>query len=637
MNEKRIEPSLIGENRQRFRSAGKESIRQKKHKKTKREGLFFRLIKWMLILVIWGTVAAGSLIVWYGYDLPDIHKLQATVRQPGITLLARDGSLIATYGELYGTQIKLEELPAHTTQALLATEDRRFYEHFGVDIFGVMRAIWNNYRRGGVVQGGSTITQQLAKNFLLSEKLFSPQDRSLRRKVQELLLAFWLESNLTKDQILSIYLNRVYFGAGTYGLEAASQKYFGKSASDLSLYESAILAGLLKAPSKYSPLTHPEAAEGRAKVVLENMVKVGFISEQEAKFQRILLKNPSSNANVIHKARYFADWIMETLHDFVGDVQQDLIIKTTLDLKLQNLADESYHALLDKEGQAHRVSQGAMIAMTPDGGVRALIGGRDYQKSQFNRATQARRQPGSAFKLFLFLAALEKGYDLQTIVSDLPVQVGKWRPKNDDHWQSKGDITFEEAFAESVNTSAVRIISDIGYKPVIEVASRLGLLGEQPKNLTLALGTGEASLLEMTAAYASVMNHGFGVWPYGILEVKTPEGVVLYQRRNQGASRVIDKENVVKLLYMLQKVMEYGTGKRSILNRPCAGKTGTTQNYNDGWFIGFTPDLVTGVWMGNDDNVLMKKVPGGGLPAQLWKNFMETAHSGLPIKNFPDF
>lgn len=604
-------------------------------KKQPRVNLAIKFCRTMAILMIWSVFLGGLAVLWFAYDLPDVKALELSTRKPGVTILDRHGRLIASYGDLHASAVFLDELPPYVVQALLATEDRRFYDHFGIDVIGIMRAMIRNYQEGSIVQGGSTITQQLAKNFLLSEKLYTPQDRSLRRKAQEVLLALWLESTFTKDQILTIYLNRVYLGAGTYGIEAASRQYFNKHARELSLYEAAVIAGLLKAPSKYAPNTHPKQAHERARVVLSNMVKEGMISEIEEKIQAL---SPHSLEKIDQKknqARYFSDWIMENLKNFVSDRHQDMIVKTTLDFSLQTKAEESMRHFIDLHRDPHNVSQAALVAMTPDGGVRALVGGYDYYQSQFNRATQAKRQAGSAFKLFVFLSALEHGYKTDSLVSDDFIQIGSWRPRNDT-WKIQGEVSLEEAFAYSINTSTVRLIKEIGFTPVSEVAKKLGILCPLPDNLTVALGSGETTLLELTTAYGTLANHGFAVWPYGITSIHKPNGDVIFQREPLAPLRLLDKDIVLSMTSMLQSVMNYGSGKKARLDRPCAGKTGTSQNFKDAWFIGFTPDLITGVWMGNDDGASMKKVRGGLLPALIWRQFMEEAHKNIRIREFPE-
>lgn len=613
----------------------KEAHKKLKKKHPKNKKIIWKAMRIFMIICIWIAFFSGLALLWFAYDLPDINTLEISARKPGISIVDRHGKTIATYGDLHSDSVSLNELPSHVIQALLATEDRRFYHHFGIDLIGIFRAMLKNYQEGSIVQGGSTITQQLAKNFLLSEGLYTPQDRSLRRKAQEALLALWLESNFTKDQILTIYLNRVYLGAGTYGIEAASRQYFGKHARDLTLYEAAVIAGLLKAPSKYAPNAHPKQAHERARVVLSNMVKEGMISEIEEKIQEL---SPDSLEKIEHKknqARYFSDWIKENLKDFVGDTNQDMIVHTTLDFSLQAKAEESVKHFIDQHRKEHNLSQAALVAMTPDGGVRALVGGYDYYKSQFNRATQAKRQAGSAFKLFVFLSALEQGYRPESSISDEFIQIGSWRPRNDT-WKIRGEVTLEEAFAYSINTSAVRLIKELGVKPVSDVAKKMGLLCPLPDNLTIALGSGETTLLELTTAYGTIANHGFAVWPYGITLIKKPTGEVIYQREAEASVRLLSRDVELEMLQMMQAVMTYGSGKRARLDRPCAGKTGTTQDFKDAWFVGFTPDLITGVWMGNDAGTSMKKVRGGLLPALIWHQFMEEAHKNIRVRNFPD-
>lgn len=579
------------------------------------------LLKMTALLAIWGGVALTGLVVWFGYDLPDIQRLQATTRKPGISIVTQDGALIATYGDIYGSAVAGKDLPRYIPQAILAIEDRRFYKHFGVDILGVLRAAWVNYRAQRVVQGGSTLTQQLAKNFLLSEKLYTPNDRSLRRKAQELILALWLEYNFTKDQILDIYMNRVYLGAGTFGIEAAAQKYFGKRARSLTLYEAAVLAGLLKAPSFYSPTGNPQRANERAQTVLNAMIEAGFITPHERQSLQVSDRAMYLAYDGSRVGRYFTDWIVESLPNYIGEVDCDIMVITTYDAGLQKIAEQKTAAVLEKYGREKGVHQAALVAMTTNGAVKCMVGGQNYAQSQFNRATQALRQAGSAFKLFVFLAALEKGVSPGTLISDRPVRIGGWRPKNY-LWRSRGEISFADAVAYSVNTATVRLAFQAGRKQVAAVARRLGIMSAVPDNLSIALGSADVTLLQLTSAYAAVANGGMGVWPYGILEIRDRYGHTLYRRKGQGAGRVMSYDHAKLMVQMLTGVMRYGTGKSAALAGPCAGKTGTNQDYRDAWFIGFTPDLVTGVWFGNDDRTPMKAVSGGKLPALLWKEFM---------------
>lgn len=584
------------------------------------------LLKWSCILVIWGFFVGGCVTLWYGYDLPDITKLQQTERRPSITILAKDGTKLATYGDLHGQMVDLKKLPPYVVQALLSIEDRRFYSHFGVDVLGLLRAIWVNYRAGHVVQGGSTITQQLAKNFLQSEKLYGVNDRSLRRKIQEALLALWLERNFSKDQILTMYLNRVYLGSGTFGLAAAAQHYFGKRPQDLSLYEAAVIMGLLKAPSKYSPSTNPDLADQRAAQVLENMQAEGFITE-DVKDASLAMASTTSETFRGSAIRYFTDWVVDILPTIVDVDDKDVIITTTLDPQLQSLAEAKVQQVMEEKGDKAKVSQMSLVSMTHEGAIRALIGGTNYRKSQFNRATQALRQPGSSFKLVLYLAALESGMHPGDYVSDVPIQLGKWRPKNY-KYQTRGEIPLSEAMAHSVNTVSVRLAHQMGIKKVKETARRIGLKSPLPDDLTIVLGTGETTLLELTTAYAVIARHGWSVSPYAILKVAEVGGHILYTHKDIAPHRVVDPYVAQALTQMMQGVMEYGTGRKSALNRPSAGKTGTTQNYRDAWLIGFTPELITGTWAGNDDNTPLN--PAAGSPAaRLWHLYM----MGVPYRD----
>lgn len=618
------------------RSKSKDVLsKQKKAPKPKAsKGKKSKLAALLFSILIWAIVVGGCILIWFAYDLPDIKRLELTTREPSVTLLARDGSTIATYGDLYGSFIHVKDLPPYIPQAILATEDRRFYEHFGVDILGVLRAAWTNFRARAVVQGGSTITQQLAKNFLLSEKLYEANDRSLRRKVQEVLLALWLEAHLKKDQILSIYLNRVYLGAGVYGINAAAWRYFGESAKELSVYEASIIAGLLKAPSRYSPISNPELAHSRAQVVLGAMVEAGYLTSEQIRQYHAMPAQLIKTKSEALVGRYFADWVFETLDEYIGKPSEDIVVKTTLDPRLQKFAEKSVSDVLTSDGAKFEASQASLVSMTPDGGVRAMVGGVNYVQSQFNRATQAKRQTGSAFKFFVFLAALEHEYTPETMMSDVPLQIGTWKPKNY-AWKSRGELTLKDGFAYSVNAVTVRLAARLGLPSLNKIARRLGLTSPMPKDLTIVLGSGEATLLELSAAYATIANHGFGVWPYGIIEVRNGQGELIYKRNSQGAGRILHPQTVRDGLKLMEAAFSYGTGKSANIGRPCAGKTGTSQKYRDAWAIGFTPDLVTGVWMGNDDNKSMKSVTGGKLPAKIWKLFMTNAHEGYPVHYFP--
>ena len=587
------------------------------------------LLYWLLVLAVWAAIAVMGVLAWYAYDLPDVSKLNVITRGPSVTLTDREGRTITNLGEVYGEAVQASDLPVHLPQAVIATEDRRFYSHIGVDVLGLARATVSNIMAGRVVQGGSTITQQLAKNVFLTP------ERTIKRKAQEVLLAFWLEANFSKDQILTLYLNRVYFGAGAYGVDAAARRYFGKPATNVNLAEAAMLAGLLKAPSRYAPTRDLEAARDRARVVLAGMKDAGFLDDAST---AAALKSPAGlgrSRDARRTARYFIDWIMDRLPDYVGTTERSLTISTTLDLNLQRAAERSLSALLAKSGKAAGVGQGAVLILAPDGSVAAMVGGRNYTQSQFNRAVQARRQPGSAFKPVVYLAGLESGLTPESRMVDKPVTVGNWSPGNY-NGRFAGPMSLSEALAGSVNTVAVQVWQRAGHGRVADAALRLGLSGDLPARPSVALGTAETSLTELTAAYATIANGGRGVLPHGILEIRdTTSGEVIYRRRGGGAGRAMSARHAAELTRMLQAVIAEGTGKAAGLDRPVAGKTGTSQDYRDAWFLGFTAHYVAGVWLGNDDNTAMKRVTGGGLPAQLWRDIMLAAHTdilAMPLK-----
>ena len=589
-------------------------------------GWMKQLVQWGLVAAIWCGIALGAVLAWFALDLPDISKVAQFERRASITVLAADGSEFARFGDLHGTTLSVKDLPPHLVDAVLAIEDRRFYSHFGIDPLGLARAIYVNWRSGRAVQGGSTITQQLAKN------LFLTPEKSLKRKIQEAMLALWLESRFTKDQILTAYLNRVYLGAGTYGVDAAARTYFGKPATEVDIRESAVLAGLLKAPSRYAPSSNPDESAERARVVMAAMLDAGYLTQ--AQYDAARTAKPSPRRRPGGDGRYFADWVTDLVPGFAGPDHGDVIVRTTLDLKMQRAAEQRMEALLAGPGAAANVRQGALVAMSPDGAVRALVGGRDYDSSEFNRATQALRQPGSAFKPFVYLAALEAGWTPDSLIDDAPVQLGNWSPGNYDG-KYRGSITLASALAHSSNTATARLIDRVGTDRVRRIASDLGISSPLTRDLSLALGTSEVTPLELVRAYAGIANRGVPVWAYAITEIKSRDGAVLYRRQGGGGAPVVDPAHAVQLARMMTGVLDYGTGRSARLNRPAAAKSGTTQDYHDAWFVGFTADLVAGVWLGNDNNDAMKKVTGGTLPAKLWREFMLDAHAGKPARPLP--
>lgn len=588
-----------------------------------------RLAYWSAVLALWGGIAAALLLAWYAYDLPDTDMLGRGRASTGITFLGANGETVGTRGDIVGTTVRLREMPPHLVNAVIATEDRRFYSHIGVDPWGLLRAVWANVRAGRIVQGGSTITQQLAKNIFLTP------ERSIRRKTQELLLALWLEQQYSKDEILTLYLNRVYFGSGTYGVSAAAHKYFGKSVGALNLSEAAMLAGLLKAPSRYAPTRDLALAQKRANQVLANMVDAGFLTGNGASAASGRPATVRAGGGA-YGVQYYLDWVVDRLPDYIGRPDADLIVETTLDSRLQALAEEKMAAAFVAAGKAAKVGQGAMVVLAPDGAVRAMVGGRSYAQSQFNRATQARRQPGSAFKPFVYLTALEQGMTPDTMMRDSPLIFGDWQPRN---FSGKfaGEVSLEVALRDSINTVAVKVSEKVGRRRVIDTAHRLGILSDLQPTPAIALGASEVGLLELTAAYAPFANGGRTVLPHGIRKVKTAAGRVLYQRRGAGGGQVIARRDLDAINRMLITSLQSGTGKSARLSgRVAAGKTGTSQDFRDAWFVGYTPQLVTGIWFGNDDGRPMRRVTGGGLPALTWQRFMSRALAPMPSTPFPE-
>lgn len=578
---------------------------------------FAWLFRWALVLGVWCAVGLGLVLLWFSGDLPDISKVAQAERRPSVILMAADGSEFARFGDTHSAGISADALPKNIVNAVIAIEDRRFRYHFGVDPIGLARALYVNYRSGRRSQGGSTLTQQLAKN------LFLTPEKSIRRKIQEAMLALWLERRFTKDQILAAYLNRVYLGAGAYGVDAAARVYFGKSAQEVSLREAAIIAGLLKAPSRYSPTSNPNEAEERAKVVLSAMVDAGFISDQER--TSALNDVGGGKPRPVEDGGYFADWANDLVEGFLGKNHGDVVVWTTMDPNLQRAAERRVSDLLAGPGVKAKVGQAAIVSMTPDGAVRALVGGRDYATSEFNRAIQALRQPGSSFKPFIYLTALQAGITPDDAIEDAPVKIGNYAPHNYDG-KYRGTITVAQALAQSSNVATLRILDRVGVDPVRRNAQAFGISTPLTRDLSLALGTSEVTPLDLTRAYAGIASRGRAVWPFGVTRITAPDGGVLFERKSPGGNRIADPATVETLIGMMRGVVEFGTGKAAKLpNRVVAGKSGTTNDSRDAWFMGFTDELVTGVWMGNDDDTPMNKVTGGGLPAKLWHDFMADA------------
>jgi penicillin-binding protein 1A len=608
--------------------SGASSKRRKRKKRKAQRPFFGRLIYWGVVLGLWLVIGAAGTLAWTGAHLPPIQSLEIPKRPPSIQIVDDRGKTFATRGDMAGADVALKEMPSYVPRAFVAIEDRRFYEHYGVDPYGIARALFANILHRGVSQGGSTITQQLAKN------LFLTQERTIHRKLQEMLLALWLERKFSKTQILELYLNRVYFGSGAYGIEQASQRYFGKSARRISLPEAAMLAGLVKSPSRLAPTRNFNAAEKRAHAVLNAMADLHFITGSS---ERAALAHPP---HIVAQAggggsNYVADWVMDAVNDVLGHVDEDITVRTTIDAGLQADAEKALADELKLKGAKGHVSQGALVAMTPDGAVRALVGGRDYADSQFNRAVAAKRQPGSAFKPFVYLTALEHGLTPDSVREDAPIKVKNWRPENYGH-EYYGQVPLSKALALSLNTVSVRLTLEFGPASVIRTAHRLGIASHLEPNASIALGTSEVSVLELTGAYAPFANGGYAVMPHVIESITDSKGKLLYTRNDTPLGRIIDARYVAMMNEMMAQTLTIGTARRAQLpGWPAAGKTGTSQDFRDAWFIGYTARLVTGVWLGNDDGTPTKHVTGGSLPVDIWSRFMREAHQGVPVASLP--
>ena len=571
-----------------------------------------RLLAWLVMLVIWGLIALGGMLLWYAYDLPRPEAALDAARRPSMTLQDQQGRIFATFGDVVGDPLRLKDLPPYLPAAAVAVEDRRFFSHHGIDVVGVLRASAVNLHAGHVVQGGSTITQQVAKN------LFLTNARTFRRKVQEVLLTLWLERQFTKKEILEIWLNRVYLGTGAWGMDAAARVYFGMSARNVNLWQAAMLAGIPRAPSRFNPRTNPAAAATRAKEVLAAMAETGVITQMQAQMASAQIA-PAPRGSA---AGWFADWVADQSQTLLHE-GSDAVIRTTLDPRMQVVVEAKLAAMLAGPGEMGGVSQGAVVVVdAATGAVRAMAGGRDYRSSPFNRAVVARRQAGSSFKPFVWLAALEKGATPDDTVLDAPIRIGGWSPNNYER-HFLGEVTLEEALARSLNTASVRLLIQAGGpKVVAAVAHRLGIADALPANDTLALGTGGVGLLEMAGAYCAFFNGGTRVTPHGIVSIRSDGRNLTLPPATQ--PRAIDPDHAAMMVRMMGAVVARGSGKAAAVpGHDVAGKTGTSQEYRDAWFLGAMDGLVIGIWMGNDDNQPMEKITGGTLPARLFHDIAE--------------
>jgi len=576
-----------------------------------------------------GTVIAFCLLAYALPPFSGTGDVWNKGRAFAVTFTDANGEIIGRRGIRQDDAIALEDIPPTMIKAVLATEDARFFDHFGVDIIGTLRAIIHNARSSsGSTQGGSSLTQQVAKNLFLSP------ERTIRRKVHEAFLSLWIEARLSKQEILKLYLDRSYLGGGNYGIEAAAQYYFGKSVRDVNLSEAAMLAGLFKAPTKYAPSVNIEAARARANVVLYRMLDAGFITQGELLQARREPAQVSAQAN-LDSPDWFMDWAYKDTLAILDQqkLTSDFVIevKTTVDMKLQSASQKILNDVIDTQGPDYNFTQAASVTMTPEGAIKTIVGGRDYEESQFNRATSAERQSGSSFKPFVYLAALLAGYTPDTIVLDGPVSVGNWSPRN---YTAKyaGRVTLTSALAHSYNSVPVRLMIDIGRPAIIKTAHDVGIQGELETWAPMVLGTSALTLMDLTHGYSTFAAGGKLSTPYTVLEIRRPNGDVIYDRQKFALppKQVVPEEKIAELNSMLKAVVKAGTARKADLGyAPQGGKTGTNQSYRDAWYVGFTAHNVTGVWVGNDDFTPMEKVTGGLIPAPTWKRIMDVAETGL--------
>ena len=571
------------------------------------------------------VVAAGMLVVfavavWALKDVP-WREIAAGTLDPVVVLEAADGTPIVTEGAYRGPPARVADYPQHFIDAVVATEDRRFFEHGGLDFRGIGRALMRNLSAGAIVEGGSTITQQVVKVSYLE------RDRTLKRKVQEAVIALWMDWWLGKEEILTRYLNSIYLGAGATGVPAAARIYFDKEPGDLTLAESAMIAGLIRAPSALNPLSNPEGARKRAAVVLDGMVAAGKIDEAEAAGTKVDYADLKPSRPEYRSGSWFADWTVGQARELAGGFAGTLHLRTTLVPALQELAQRSVNEVLEEAGSELGSTQAALVAMTPDGAVVSMVGGRNYKESSFNRAVTAKRQPGSTFKLFVYYAALEAGMPLRAPVMDEPVEIDGWSPENAGG-RYRGRVSLAEAFARSLNAATVNLAMEVGIDRVIETARALGIESELANTPSVALGSSEVSLLEMTSAYAAIRAGATPVRPFGIASI-LGEGEGTPLRVTPAAAQKQLGPARDEMITLLELAVDRGTGQAARLRGPAAGKTGTSQDYRDAWFIGFDEDLVVGVWIGNDDDSPMPEVSGGDAPARIWQRFMEGAGEAL--------
>lgn len=615
----------------------KVSKQYKKTAKKQTRSLFWALFKLGILLAIWGAFFLSLFITYYMYDLPDIDEMTRKDARPQITIRDQENVILARYGDAVGKTLPYSQIPSHMINAVIAAEDRRFFEHIGIDPFGILRAYLVNLSQGRLVQGGSTITQQLAKIIYLSP------ERTFKRKIQEALIALQLERKFSKEQIITMYLNRVYLAKGNYGIDAASRFYFGKKAQDIDAFEGAVLAAMLKAPSRYAPSQNSKLVMGRAKYILKAMRELGYLSDLEYKsaFPPAIVARGSARGTL--KNPYFADYVLQQLSTLIENSRQDIEVITTLNLHAQETLENAMKNTMNSSSD-YKTTQAAAISMEPNGAIKAMMGGISYENSQYNRAVSAKRQSGSVFKFFVYAQAMEQGYDLDSKFEDKEIAYFQahglplWEPQNYNK-KFQGVMSLEEAFAKSINTIAVQLSEEVGRAKTIKLAHNMGIESYIPNLPSMALGVSDTSLLELTQSIANIANDGKKTRAFGILKVTTLDGQVLYEFPGVSDEQSISSSANDKMKSLLKAVVDDGTGKQAqIPFKTVYGKTGTTQDYKDAWFIGFDEQLVTGVWVGNDDNSPMNRVVGGSLPANIWKQYHQNVglitSTSLPEKSF---
>ena len=589
--------------------------------------------KRLLLSGVLGAYLAGvctvGLFTFAAKGMPSVETFWEPNRPVSVQIVDRNGQDILVRGAQDAGGVKLDTLSPHLKNAVLAVEDRRFAFHIGLDPIGLTRAMYENVKAGRVVQGGSTLTQQLAKNVFLTP------EQTLTRKAQEGLLAIWLEFNFSKDEIFTKYLNRVYFGGGNWGIEAASQRFLRKPTSGLTLEEAALLAGLLKAPSQYNPINYPDRAARRTATVLLAMEDADVI-DRRSRYEALQSPVTVHLPETANSANYFVDWIWEELEAAIGPPNRDIVVQTTLDMEAQTFADKAIASHLAPELGA---KEAALVTIDGEGAIRAMVGGLSYANSQFNRASQAERQPGSAFKPFVYLAAFEAGFTPWDWRSDQPVIIDDWEPQNFDE-KFRGPLMLEDAFAKSINTIAVTLSEEIGRERVIETAERFGFKDLKPYR-SLPLGSQTVTPVNLVSAYLPFANWGARAEPYGILSIATANGTPLYYHEKKDKQRTVSSEALGHMNRLMTQTVKLGSGRQAQLpGHDVGGKTGTTNDYRDAWFVGFVPDIVTGVWVGSDENLPMQKVTGGSIPAKIWKDMMgsylgEESRGRLPVSEPP--